>query len=258
MSGSNLCRVSIDVSDLLVKPVEGHDDVFAFRFDFIPEGKAVTDGETAQVVTELEDGDLLLDGYAAVFEGTDRQGENFTDGAFKRGVKSFLDGQASLCYHHDRGLCLGKVLDLREEEGKGLRMKARVDGAVRQHPVLGTIYQQIKKGTLNALSVGGFFRRKLTEAGYRISDMDFTEISVTPVPIHPGTKFAVVAGKALTSDLKADHVKIPEFPEDEIRDEDFMWAQDALSSLDRIFEKLNKRGDGGTDSTAGDNLAVLG
>jgi HK97 family phage prohead protease len=224
--------MGIDLSDLFVKPVA--DDTYAFSFDFIPEGKAI--GE--QVVTEDDNGDLIIEGYAAVFEGTDRQGENFTDGAFQRGIKSFLAGQSALCYHHKHDKCLGKVLELSEEEGKGLKMKARVDGAIKTHPELGTYYEQIKKGTLNALSVGGFFKRKLTEAGYKIADMDFTEISVTPVPVHPGTHFGVIAGKALVSEIK--EITKPETDE-EIREEDLMWINESVDALNRILDRVAQR-----------------
>jgi len=145
---------------------------------------------------ELDSGDLLIEGWAADFSGIDRQEENFTEGAFQRGVKAFLAGSASLCFHHKHEKVLGKVLDLQEVPGHGLWMKARVDGAIKNHPELGTIYRQIKNGTLTGLSIGGFFKRKLTELGTRISDMDFTEISVTPVAIHRKTAFAVVGAKA--------------------------------------------------------------
>jgi HK97 family phage prohead protease len=233
--------------DQFIRPVAGDDDVLAFRYDFTLEGKAVDEA----VVTETEDGDLIIEGYAAVFEGVDRENENFTEDAFDRGITSFLGGQAALCYHHKHDKCLGKVLDLRKEEGKGLKMRARVDGAIKNHPELGTIYQQIKRGTLNALSVGGFFRRKMTEAGRRISDMDFTEISITPVPVHPGTNFAVVAGKALASDLKVpDGVTAPSLPEDEIRDDDFLTIQYALEALGSVVERLEKRGNGSEPSAA--------
>lgn len=181
--------------EMFVKPVDGDDDLFAFRFDFIPEGKAIEDG-TAQVVTEQENGDLIIEGYAAVWDGDDRQGENFAPGAFARGIKSFLDGQASLCYHHKHDKLLGRFLELRED-GKGLGFKARVDGAIRKHPELGTYYEQIKNGSLRGMSVGGFFKRALIGGAQKIVDVDFTEISSTPVPVHPGTSLAVVAGKAL-------------------------------------------------------------
>jgi HK97 family phage prohead protease len=223
----------------MVKPVAGSDDLFSFRFDFIPEGKALDDTPT-DVVTEQENGDLIIEGWAAVFEGQDRQNENFIDGAFSKGIKAFLGGQAALCYHHDTGKCLGSVMELEEVEGKGLRMKARVDGAIRKHPELGTYYEQIKKGTLRALSVGGFFKRKLTAAGQKIAACDFTEISVTPVPIHPGTNFAVVAGKALK-----ELPSIPEGVEDNIRksDEDQInWVIDELGNiLANVEAALNQR-----------------
>lgn len=214
-----------------LKPVDGSDDLIAFQYDF---GVKALDSETP-TITETEDGDLIIEGWAAVFEGVDRQGENFAPGAFQRGVKSFLDGSAPLCFHHKRDQCLGKVLDLREEEGKGLKMKARVDFQPESSP-LRYIYNQIKKGTLSALSVGGFFKRGLLEGGRRIVDMDFTEISVTPVPIHPRTNFAVVAGKALVGDLE-----IPNSNEDEIREDDFLQLQFALDALGGIFEGIAKR-----------------
>lgn len=227
---------------MFVQPVPGDEDLLAFRFDFGIEGKAVEDGSIEPTVTETEDGDLIIEGYAAVFDGLDREGENFADGSFEHGIKSFLNGQAGLCYHHKHDKCLGKVLSLENEQGKGLRMKARVDGAVKKHPELGVYYEQIKKGTLNALSVGGFFKRGLVDGVKKITGVDFTEISVTPVPVHPGTNFAVVAGKALASDLKVpNNVKLDTLPEDEIRDSDFEEIQWALETLGRTFDRIGKR-----------------
>lgn len=224
-------------AQMFLRPVPEQDDMFAFTVG----GKALTE----ESVTVEENGDLIIEGYAAVWEGEDREGENFVPGAFQRASKAFLDAGGPLCFHHKRDHVLGAVTDLSEDD-KGLKLRARVDGAIQKHPSLGVYYEQIKKGTLKGLSVGGFFKRAIVEGKQRIADMDFTEISVTGVPIHVGPSFSVVAGKALASDLSADHVTIPEFPEDEILDEDFMWAQEALSSLDRIFSRLEKRG---SDST---------
>lgn len=149
---------------------------------------------------ELADGDLLIEGWAADFSGIDRQGENFADGAFERGIKSFLKDGGALCYHHKHDHAIGKVLDLREVRGKGLWMRARVDKQEPSSPLY-WIYNAIRKGTLRGLSIGGFFKRKVTAGSRRIAAMDFTEVSVTPVPVHPRTGFAVVAGKALEDDL---------------------------------------------------------
>jgi HK97 family phage prohead protease len=154
------------------------------------------DGKALASARELDTGDLIIEGFAADFSGVDRQGENFAPGAFRRGIDAFLRRQASLNWHHKHDHGIGKVLELREIEGKGLWMRARVDYQPESSP-LHWIYNGIRKGTYNALSVGGFFARRLTAGGWRISGVDFTEISVTPVPVHPGTSFAVVAGKAL-------------------------------------------------------------
>jgi Caudovirus prohead serine protease len=107
--------------EMFVKPLEGDENLFAFRWDFVPQGKALDEGGTEQVVTELPDGDLLIRGYAAVWEGDDREGENFEPGAFDRGIKSFLGSQAALCFHHKADHGIGRVREL-EQDGKGLRM----------------------------------------------------------------------------------------------------------------------------------------
>lgn len=206
-----LLGVSTFAPEQFIRPVDGQPDLFAFTYSFglSPEGKADPGSITLDPdsITELEDGDLLIEGWAANFEGLDRQNENFMEGAFQRGIKSFLSGQRALCFHHKHDMGIGEVLDLQEVEGKGLKMKARVDHQPESSP-LRYIYNAIKKGTYKGLSVGGFFRRKLTPKGWRIADMDFTEISVTPVPVHPGTGFAVVAGKALEDAPPAEPAKI--------------------------------------------------
>lgn len=235
---------------IFVRPVEGDKDLFAFQYDFGLEGKAVANEDGGELrdatVTELDNGDLLIEGYAAVFDGIDREGENFIPGAFQRGIKSFLNSQASLNFHHKHDHGIGKVLDLDEEEGKGLKMKARVDFQPESSP-LRYIYNAIKKGTYKGLSVGGFFKRKLTEAGWRIADMDFTEISVTPVPVHPGTSFAVVAGKAL------EDIELPAKPDvsGDVRAEDEEMLKYYIEGLSSIFDRISKRGSGKPESNGG-------
>lgn len=185
----------MDLDGVRIKPIEGEPDIFAFVHDFTLEGKALEDGGTAPTVIEEENGDLIIEGWAASFEGLDRQGENFVSGAFQRGIKAFLEGQSALCFHHQNDKGIGSVLDL-QEKPEGLWMKARVDFQPESSP-LRYIYNAVKKGSYKGLSVGGFFKRALVKGRKMIADMDFTEISVTPVAVHPKTKFAVVAGKAL-------------------------------------------------------------
>lgn len=218
-------------SDLFVKPVEGHNDLVAFQYDFALEGKAADDS----VVTELDDGDLLIEGWASNFEGIDRQGENFMDGAFQRGIKSFMDAGGPLCFHHKHDHNIGKVIDLKEVEGKGLWMKARVDKQEPSSP-LHYIYNGIKKGSMRGLSVGGFFKRQWTKLGRRIADMDFTEISVTPVPVHTGTGFSVVAGKAL------EGMEAPADAETEnVKPEELQQLEGVVASLRGLNEALEAK-----------------
>lgn len=210
-----------------IKPVDGSPDLFQFCYDFELAGKAVDDAPSS-VVSETADGDLLIEGYAAVWDGDDRQGENFVPGAFQAGLDRFLAGQAALCYHHKHDACLGKVLDLREE-GKGLKMRARVDGAVRNHPTLGVIYEQIKRGTFNGLSTFGYFTRGVGDLANKIINADLTEISITPVPVHPGTSLSVLAGKALDSQQTEQNSA-----------NDFTEVSARIEQLNAIFELLSK------------------
>ncbi len=225
----------MDLTNYALAPVPDSDDTIAFRYDFglTPEGKAADDA----IVTEEENGDLIIEGWAANFEGLDREGENFVPGAFQRGIKSFLEHQGALCFHHKADHGIGTVLDLREVEGKGLWMRARVDHQPESSP-LRYIYNAIKKRSYRGLSVGGFFRRMMHKGRPMIADVDFTEVSVTPVAVHGKTSFAVVGGKAL-SDLT---VPSPPDVDGEIREEDKWAIVNAVETLERIFDTINRRG----------------
>lgn len=224
-----------ELPEQLIAPVPGHDDIVAFQFPFGLEGKALDDGEVESTVTELDNGDIKIAGWAALFDGIDRQGENFAEGAFQRGVKAFVDGHSSLCFHHEKKKVLGKVDKLDEVPGKGLWMEATVDYQPESSP-LRWIYNAVKKGTMRGLSVGGFFKKKWTEAGRKIIDMDFTDVSITGVPVHPGTSFAVVAGKAL------EDLEIPAKPDvDEVREEDEELIRHSVSLLKQVFDRIDRR-----------------
>ena len=228
------------LEDFFIQPVADKPDLIAFRYDFLLEGKALDDGGKAPTVTEEENGDLIIEGWAASFDGLDREGENFIPQAFQRGVKAFLEGQSALCFHHKHDKGIGTVLDM-QLKPEGLWTRARVDYQPESSP-LRYIYNAVKKGSYKGLSLGGFFKRALVNGKRMIADADFTELSITPVAVHPKTKFAVVAGKALSSDLTApDGVTLPESLEEDIRDEDFMRLQMALNELGDVLARVGKR-----------------
>src|SRR4051812_22202874 len=111
-------------------------------YRFALDGKALASAE-------LESGDLIVQGYCALWNGVDREGENFEPGAFKRGIKAFLEGHAALCFHHKPSQGIGKVLELRED-AKGLLLRARVDKQDPSSPLY-YIYNAVKRGTYKGL-----------------------------------------------------------------------------------------------------------
>lgn len=215
-----------------MKPeVEIHDDgtqSARFNYDFLLDAKSDVQYH------EAENGDLFIEGYASDF-GVDRQDEAFEPGAFDRGLKSFMDTNPILLYHHKYDSALGQIVDSRLDQ-KGLWVKARVDA-----PATGSwaedVFNKIKRGTIKAFSVGGIFKRRMTPQGPRIFDCDLGEISVTPFPVNPRTTFAVAAGKAFED--AAVPVK-PDVP-DAVREEDEEMVRLAIETLERVFSNVEKR-----------------
>lgn len=162
-----------------------------FRLDFSLDGAAAI---------ELDGKALRIEGYAAGFN-RDREGEAFLPGVFDKGLEKYFRRNPILCYHHHTDQALG-VVEEAKLDGKGLFVKARLDDPEPGTP-LADVYNKVKSGTIKGFSVGGIFRRKMTPAGPRIHDADVAEISVTPVPMEPGSLFAL-AGKAFGYDSEEE------------------------------------------------------
>jgi HK97 family phage prohead protease len=154
-----------------------------FQFDFALD---------ADASVELEGKALRIEGYAAGFD-RDREGEAFMPGVFDKGLEKYFKRNPVLCYHHHTDQALG-VVEEAKLDGKGLFVKAKLDDPEPGTP-LADVYNKVKSGTIKGFSVGGIFRRKMTPQGPRIHEADVAEISVTPVPMEPGSLFAL-AGKA--------------------------------------------------------------
>lgn len=196
------------------------------RADFVLDTKAVV---------HEEDGQLVIEGLAADNE-EDRQDEAFEDGAFDHAIKSFLESNPALLYHHQFDKALGRVVDL-QKRPDGLWMKAVVDP-----PAAGSwaedVVNKIKRGTIKGLSVGGKFVRKMTPAGPRIHRADLMEISVTPMPVNPRTLFAV-AGKAFQSyDDTVTHSRT----ESEIEDDLTALLDTVEATFDTALARLSQHG----------------
>lgn len=175
-------------------------DSAPFTFDFALD---------SQAVVELEGKALRIEGYAAGFD-RDREGEAFMPGVFDRGLEKYFKRNPVLCYHHHTDQALG-VVEQAKLDGKGLFVKARLDDPEPGTP-LADVWNKVKSGTIKGFSVGGLFKRKMTSLGPRIHEADVAEISVTPVPMEPGSLFAL-AGKAFGTepDLDAVNAALIEF-----------------------------------------------
>lgn len=209
-----------------------------FQFGF-------TLGEKA-IATEEENGDLIIEGLAADF-GLDRQDEAFEPGAFEAGLKSYMESNPILLYHHKSDTALGQVTEANLTPD-GLHVKARVD-APEPGTMIADYYRKIKNGTLRAFSVGGKFSRHMTPKGPRIFKCDMGELSITPYPVNPRTIFAV-AGKAFES-----------APTDSWENVDMAKFEDRISNIDAAFAAIEgkavKKSTGGADSAgAGANPAT--
>lgn len=193
-------------------------DQAKFQADFVLDQKAAV---------REEDGDLIIEGYAADWL-MDRQEEAFEPGAFEEGLKSFIERNPILVYHHQYDKALGQVIEA-DNRPDGLWVKARVDA-----PADGSwaqdVYNKIKRGTIRGFSVGGIFhRREGPDGKARIHKADFAELSVTPFPVNPRTLFAV-AGKA--------------FEEDEIDEPKLRAAlelRDRVLRLQETFEEIERK-----------------
>jgi HK97 family phage prohead protease len=182
-------------------------------------------GLKAVNVEEDDNGDLILEGYASDFL-TDRDEEAFEPRALQKAIDAFMANPV-LLYHHQPSRQLG-VVEEAQLDGKGLRVKARlakpIAGSWAEH-----VYDLVKRGMMKGFSVGGGFKRRMTSSGPRIYEMDWQELSVTPLPVNPRTLFGV-AQKAF-----ADPV------EDPIDSAALMGLHASLDRLEALYAEMAKR-----------------
>lgn len=138
-----------------------------------------------------DDGDILIEGYAADFE-VDRQGEKFLSGAFDDACKAAENGSLPLLLEHDNERPLGLVEKLKVDD-RGLFVQGRIAAKAAKDAWPGASGQveMIRRGVMKGLSVRGHSWGRMTPTGPEIGHIDLAEISITPVPVQPGALFAV-------------------------------------------------------------------
>ena len=124
-------------------------------------------------------GDVRFAGYAAVFDRVDNGGDVIRRGAF---ANSLGNGRTiPLLWQHRTGVVIGRIEAL-AEDGRGLRVIARVSGGASNGRVAGLI----GNGRLQGLSFGYRVRQSRQVEGTReLTDLDLVEVSVVSKPMQP-------------------------------------------------------------------------
>ncbi|NIA28720.1 MAG: HK97 family phage prohead protease [Actinobacteria bacterium] len=143
-------------------------------------------------------GNLIINGYGAVFGNIDSDNEIYAKGAFTRTLKTRA-GRIAFCYQHDIWNPIGKILNI-SEDSKGLPIKVMVSAADED------IQTKVKEGILKELSVG--YRvtadHKETRAGKEVrvlDEVELYEVSIVTIAANPLTVI-----QSMKSEEKADYL----------------------------------------------------
>lgn len=156
----------------------------------------------------------------------DRHNENIETAGIT--YKDYMQNPIVLYGHDYEGLPIGKALKLTKQAGT--QIKARFQLAVEEYPFAATVYEMIKGGYLNAVSIGGIVR-EWSEDYRTIIKMDMVEFSVVPVPANPealitSRAFEEATGKSVET-VRAEFAefshkiyvdKLAQMPDDEVKD----------------------------------------
>lgn len=119
----------------------------------------------------------------------DRQGESLKTTGIN--TVGFMATGGPVLYGHDySSLPIGKTISLTEGRNK---IKAVFKMAIEEYPFAKTVYDLIKGGYLNAVSIGGIVRQ-WSEDYTTVMKMDMVEFSVVPVPAN---EEAIITSRSL-------------------------------------------------------------
>lgn len=178
-------------------------------------------GSTKEI--DAEDG--ILEAIVTT-SNDDRHNENIiTDGI---DTKNYIEKNPVVLYGHDYyGFPIGKTLKLKQQKSK---MTARFQLALEEYPFAKTVYNLVKGGYLNAVSIGGIVR-KWSEDYRTILEMEMLEFSIVSIPANPeaiitARSFEAVAGKSMDDVRKELEQfnkaslldKMKRMPDDEVKD----------------------------------------
>jgi len=202
-------------------------------------------GEKVKVFLHIEKNatKALADGVieAVVTTSTvDRTGENIiTTGISTDG---FMATGGPVLYGHDySSLPIGKTLKLVEMKNK---IKAQFQLAVEEYPFAKTVYDLIKGGYLNSVSIGGIVRQ-WSEDYRTIEEMDMVEFSVVPVPANEQAIITSRSLEAMTGKtVETIREEFTEFSQkimlDKFKDMPENEINDAIKVLRNVVDRLEQ------------------
>ena len=158
-------------------------------------------GEKVQVSLGLDNsltkdlGDGVLETVVTT-TALDRHNESISSAGVN--TDSYMANPVVLYGHDYASLPIGKAISLTKTDNS---VTARFQLAVNEYPFAKTVYDLIKGGYLNAVSIGGVVR-EWSEDMRTILKMDMVEFSVVPVPANPeaiitGRSFEEATGKTI-------------------------------------------------------------
>jgi HK97 family phage prohead protease len=140
-----------------------------------------------------------VEGIAWPFGSADRMGDEISMGAFKA-----ARAPLPMLFAHDQRDAVG-VWDSIAEDAKGLRVRGRllVDEVARAREVRALL----REGAVRGLSIGFITRKAASRpgGGRTITALDLHEISIVPVPAHPGARVTTAKAEHAASIIRALH-----------------------------------------------------
>lgn len=174
-------------------------------------------------------------GTAWPFGAPDRVGDVIEKGAF--GAPAHLP----MLFAHDQGQAIG-VWDSIEETSTGLTVKGRllIDDVGRAREVRALI----REGAVTGLSIGFVTKQAAGRrgGGRTITALDLHEISIVPVPSHPGARIvsAKAAGAATERESSMDEETADAAPDIAALESKLATVEGEVKSLGRVGDRLDK------------------
>src|SRR5580765_1053908 len=156
---------------------------------------------SAELKLAIDEQPGVLEGYAAVFDNADRDGDVIVKGAFAKTLETFKSC-GFLCDEHDWHTELGTNLDEKEDDF-GLWIAAQFCSTPDAQTARAKIAEKRARNREQQMSIGfKTLNSERTKGVRRILDIDLYEVSVVAVGANPLTR--VTSVKAIHRDLDAE------------------------------------------------------